>query len=178
MTKKHVGMNETDYSLVNLSESEPITKLHTSALAGCLAVAAVFELDDKVALFLSHHPPSGNQIQAAKKLEPKIRELLELGYKPSVAAVIRPGEHHNNGTGWEVKAIDTTQADVDGYIEALGIVPSEVVYIPDHLSAGYNRDKEWGPGTAAIQVANEGEDATSVTRAYSEGAPIQLGPAK
>ena len=66
--KKHVGMNETDYSLVNLSESEPSTKLHTSALAGCLAVAAVFELDDKVALFLSHHPPSGNQIEAAKKL--------------------------------------------------------------------------------------------------------------
>ena len=101
-----------------------------------------------------------------------------LGYKPSSAAVIRPGKHHNNGTGWEVKAIDTTQADLDGYKEALGIVPSEVVYIPDYLSARFNRDKEWGPGTAAIQVAYEGKDATSVTRAYSEGAPIQLGPAK
>ena len=167
-------MNETEYLLVQLSESEPMAKLHTSALAGCLSVVATFKLEENVAIFLSHHPPSGNQIEAAKKLEPKIKELIELGYSPSGAAIIRPGEWYNDGTGWSQRAISTTQPDVDGYIKALGVAPNDVTYIPEHLTAGFNTDKEWGPGTAAIQVSIEGDSKTPITRAYFEGAPIQL----
>lgn len=174
MAKKHVSKNETDYSLVELSEADPLTKLHTSALAGCLAVAATFELNGNVAIFLSHHPPSGSQIEAARKLEPKIMELIGLGYKPSGVVVIRPGEWHDDGNGWTQRAIPTTQPDVDGYSEVLGVTPRQVTYTPDDLSAGFNKDNEWGPGTAAIQVSLEGADKTPVTRVYSEGNPIHL----
>ncbi|MFZ1249255.1 MAG: hypothetical protein WAQ24_02950 [Candidatus Saccharimonadales bacterium] len=115
-----VGMREA--RILSYNSTKPAL-LETHALAGCLAVAAMFqgEQPESATLFLSHFPPSVNGLSdATVKMFSTKSDLSAIGQKIKTAYVVAPN-------------VPTVSSEINCYKYALGVEDETDFHVVPYL---------------------------------------------